>query len=88
MKELFVRDLVPNQKDVVGFFLVHQKDLRFNKNTGEGYLALQLGDRTGVVDAKMWDKVQQAPPFAVGDVIKVEATVQAYRNKQIGRAHV
>lgn len=81
MKELFVRDLVPNQKDVVGFFLVHQKDLRFNKTTGEGYLALQLGDRTGVVDAKMWDKVQQAPPFAVGDVIKVEATVQAYRNK-------
>lgn len=80
MKDTFVRDLIP-PNDVLSFFLVHQKDLRFNKSTGEGYLSLLLGDRTGVVDARMWDKVEQVPDFSVDDVIWVKAAVQVYRNK-------
>ncbi len=79
MKGTFVRDLTP-EKDVLDFFLVHQKDMRFNK-TGEGYLSLVLGDRTGTVDARIWDKLEQVPNFSVDDVVWVKAAVQVHRQK-------
>ncbi len=81
MKQIFVRDLIPSQNQVVTtFFVVHHKELRFKK-TGEPYLTLQLGDRTGEVEAKMWDNVEQAPEFAPDDFIKVRARVEVYRNR-------
>ncbi len=81
LKDIFVRDLSPNQNQVItAFFLVHHKELRFKK-TGEPYLSLQLRDRTGEVDAKMWEDVEQAPEFSPDDFIKVRARVEVFRNR-------
>jgi len=70
----------PDQ-DVEGVFLVLQKDRRADRNTGKPYLSLQLGDQTGVVDARVWEGVEQLPPFEVNDVVRVHGRTQSYRNR-------
>ena len=57
MKTPYVSELEPNQL-VQGVFLVQHKEIR-QKKTGEPYLSLTLADRTGDVDAKMWDNVPE-----------------------------
>ena len=80
MKDIYVRDLKPNQI-IISSFLVHSKELRFRK-TGEGYLALALADKTGEVEAKMWEDVEQVhPTFERDDFVKVKAAVHLYRNR-------
>ena len=80
MKTLYVADLVPNQI-AVGVFLVQQKDIR-QKKTGEPYLSLILGDRTGDVDAKMWDNVPEAMDLFERDgFLRVKGMVQLFQNR-------
>lgn len=80
MKEIYISDLQPNQV-ITSNFLVQAKDLRVKK-TGESYLALTLSDRTGEVDTKMWDNVDQVhSTFERDDFVKVKGSVQLFRNK-------
>ena len=80
MKEIYIRDLQPNQI-IVSDFLVQAKELRLKK-TGENYLSLVLADKTGEVDAKMWENVEEANPiFERDDFIKIKGAVQVFRNK-------
>jgi 3'-5' exoribonuclease len=80
MKETFVADLQANQQ-VTTTFLVKVKETK-SKKTGEPYLSLTLGDRSGDVDAKMWDNVEEVEPtFDRDDFIKVKGLVQVYRNR-------
>ena len=48
-----VRELVDG-RDVVACFLVHDKQRKETKSL-KPYLHLVLGDRTGTIDAKIWD---------------------------------
>src|SRR6185437_6413817 len=57
MKSFYVGNLVPNET-VTAQFLVLSKEIR-QKKTGEPYLSLHLSDRTGEIEAKMWDNVAQ-----------------------------
>jgi len=57
MKSPYISELQPNQQ-TTGVFLVHSKEVR-QKKSGDLYLSLQLGDRTGEMDAKMWDNVAE-----------------------------
>ncbi|MEW5977577.1 MAG: HD domain-containing protein [Acidobacteriota bacterium] len=80
MKDIFVRDLQANQQ-ITTTFLVKGKELR-SKKTGEPYLSLNLGDRSGDLDAKMWDNVEEVEAtFDRDDFIKVKGLVQVYRNR-------
>ncbi len=80
MKSPFVNELQPNQA-ITTSFLVNAKEVR-QKKSGELYLSLLLGDRTGELDAKMWDNVAEAmPTFERGDFIKVKGLVQIFHNK-------
>ncbi len=80
MKTHFIRDLQPNEV-VTSFFLVHHKEVRLKK-TGEPYLCLTLADRTGTLDAKMWDGVPEVmETFERDDFVKVKGLVQIFRNK-------
>lgn len=79
-KEYFVTDLRPDQV-FVDKFLVQHKESRLKKS-GEPYLSLVLSDRTGQIEAKMWDGVAGvAQTFERDDFVKVKALVQVYRNK-------
>src|SRR5580692_9084796 len=76
----FVSDLKPNQV-ITTTFLVHGKDVR-QKKSGEPYLSLLLGDRTGDVDAKMWDNVAEVmETFERDDFVKVKGLLQIFHNR-------
>ncbi len=80
MKKLFVKDLEPDPS-ITSFFLVHEKEVR-NTANGKTYLRMELGDRTGTVEARMWDQFEaQAKDVNRDDFIKVQARVELYRNK-------
>ena len=80
MKTLFVKDLTADQV-ITGFFLVHEKEVR-NTNTGKPYLRMELGDRSGTVEARMWEQFESfAKQVNRDDFIKVQARVEVYRNR-------
>jgi 3'-5' exoribonuclease len=80
MKTPYVSELEPNQL-VQGVFLVQQKEIR-QKKTGEPYLSLTLADRTGDLDAKMWDNVPEVmETFERDCFLKVKGMVQLFQNK-------
>jgi 3'-5' exoribonuclease len=80
MKSPYVRELKPNQV-VTTTFLVQFKDVR-QKKSGDPYLSLLLGDRTGEVDAKMWDNVAEVmDTFDRDDFVKVKGLLQIFQNR-------
>jgi 3'-5' exoribonuclease len=80
MKQKFIRDFEANTI-VTETFLVRSKELR-SKKSGEPYLSLVLADKTGDLDAKMWDNVEEFDPlFEKDHFIKAKGLVQVYRNK-------
>ena len=81
MKSPYVSGLKPSQVPITTTFLVRSKEIR-QKKTGEPYLSLLLGDRTGQVDAKMWDNVDQVlETFDRDDFVKVKGIVQIFQNR-------
>jgi 3'-5' exoribonuclease len=80
MKSPFARDLKPNEVSTA-LFLVQSKEIR-QKRTGEPYLSLLLVDRTGELDAKMWDNVAEVmDTFDRDDFVKVKGLLQIYNNR-------
>jgi 3'-5' exoribonuclease len=80
MKTSFVSDLSTEQA-ITTFFLVHEKEVR-NTRDGKPYLRLELGDRSGTIEARMWDQFEgAAKDVSRDDFVKVEARVQIYRDK-------
>jgi 3'-5' exoribonuclease len=80
MKTPFVKDLTADQV-ITGFFLVHEKEIR-NSNSGKPYLRMELGDRSGTVEARMWDQFDgMAKAIGRDDFVKVQGRVEIYRNR-------
>jgi 3'-5' exoribonuclease len=80
VKKLFVKDLEPDPS-ITSFFLVHEKEVRSTAN-GKAYLRMELGDRTGTVEARMWDQFELlAKDVNRDDFVKVQARVELYRNR-------
>ena len=80
MKSPFVTDL-NSEQSITTFFLVHEKEIR-NTREGKPYLRLELGDRSGTIEARMWDQFDvAAKDIGRDDFVKVNARVEIYRNK-------
>jgi 3'-5' exoribonuclease len=80
MKSPFVNELEANRV-ITTSFLVHSKEIR-QKKSGELYLSLLLGDRTGELDAKMWDNVTEViDSFERDDFVKVKGLIQVFHNR-------
>lgn len=80
MKSPYISELQPNQV-VTATFLVQHKDIR-QKKTGEPYLSMILGDRTGEIEAKMWDNVAEImDTFERDDFLRVRGLLQVYQNR-------
>ena len=76
-----VRNL--QDKDTVEILLlVKEKTLAVGKN-GRPFMGLVLGDATGTIDGRLWDRVDElSREFEVGDVIKVKGLVQLFQNRK------
>ncbi|MGB6870632.1 MAG: OB-fold nucleic acid binding domain-containing protein [Acidobacteriaceae bacterium] len=80
MKDLWVADLGSREnRDITGFFAVVAKQVRSGRDNGR-YFALTLCDRTGQIDARMWE-IAEAGDFDAGDVVKVRGQVSRYNEK-------
>ncbi len=80
MKSPYVSELQPEQL-VNALFLVQYKDIR-QKKSGEPCLSLILADRTGEVEAKMWDNVTEVMhTFERDDFLQVRGLLQVYQNR-------
>lgn len=80
MKSAYISDLAADQT-ITSFFLVHAKEIRTG-STGKAYLRLELGDRTGTIEARMWENFEE-PSAAVArdEFVKVQARVELYRGR-------
>src|SRR5258705_9251599 len=80
MKTSYVTDLLSEQ-NITSFHLVHEKELR-NTREGRAYLRLELGDRSGTIEARMWDQFENvAKRHTRGDFVKVQGRVELYPNR-------
>jgi 3'-5' exoribonuclease len=80
MKSPYLSELQPNQT-VQGTFLVSYKDVR-QKKSGDPYLSLTLTDRSGELDAKMWDNAAEAlDTFQRDDFVRVKGLLQIFQNR-------
>ena len=78
MKQSFVSDL-NSEQTVTTFFLVCEKEVRSTKE-GKPYLRLELGDRSGTIEARMWDQIDTiAREVDREDIVKVQGRVEIYR---------
>lgn len=80
MEKQYIADLV-DKDSVESLFYVREKKLQLGKN-GRPYLNLQLSDKSGVIDARVWDRADDLSKiFEIGDVIQVKGQVQLFQNR-------
>ncbi|MEJ2698808.1 MAG: OB-fold nucleic acid binding domain-containing protein, partial [Desulfuromonadales bacterium] len=80
MKKVFVEQI--RERDWVdSLFLVREKIMAMAKN-GKPYLTIKLVDRTGEVEGRVWDRVDEfAALFEKDDFIKVQGKASVYLGK-------
>jgi 3'-5' exoribonuclease len=77
-KNQFLSKLRDDQ-EVHDTFLLLQKQLASGK-TGRNYLRLTLGDRSGQMEARVWEGAEQlAPRFEPGDLVYVTGNVNSFQ---------
>ena len=80
MAKQLIKDLEPGA-EVKSAFIVSRKELRKTK-AGAPYLALELADKSGKIDARLWDGVgRYKDTFAEKDYVAVSGRVEKYRDQ-------
>lgn len=82
MKYFYVRDCQQHENQTItSSFVIASKQVKTKKN-GEFYLAVTLADRTGHLQANMWDNVSDAiNAVEQDDFVKVKGMVQKYNGR-------
>ena len=82
MKDFYIGDCARHENKVItSSFVVVVKQIK-PKKTGEPYLALTLGDRSGQLEAKMWDNVEEVlEAFEQDDFLKIKGLINKYKNR-------
>lgn len=65
---------------VVEHYLCKEKQSLKSKN-GKTYYSLKLQDKTGTLNAKVWDLTKDIQSFEQNDYIKVDAVILSYQNE-------
>jgi 3'-5' exoribonuclease len=80
VKRIFVSD-INKETDVRDFFLVVKKGIYSSRNNTK-YASVKLQDRTGVIEARIWDKVDElAANFERNDIVYVESKARMYQEQ-------
>ena len=84
MKEIYISDLATYEegRNFDGFFLVLAKQQRTTK-TNKPYLNLILGDKTGQLEARVWDPADSriAKDFEKGAIVKVRGCCAKFEDR-------
>jgi len=80
VKTVFIKDL-QERDEIDSIFLVQQKTTAMAKN-GKPYLTLRLMDRSGEVEGRVWDRVEELErQFDRNDFIRVSGRANVYMGK-------
>ncbi len=80
VRKVYVKDLRPNDR-LLTVFRVTRKQKNVGRS-GKAFLAISLADRTGEVDARIFDQVDRfEPAFAVGDYVLVQGDVITFHGR-------
>ena len=78
MKRLFVSDITKDAQ-VKDFFLVVKKGIYSSRNNTR-YASVRLRDKTGSIEAKIWDRVDElSAGFDRNDIVYVDAKARSYQ---------
>jgi 3'-5' exoribonuclease len=82
MKDFFIADAVKfENKAVTTYFALSSMQVREKKQGGQ-YLSLVLADKTGSLEAKMWDEIGEAVATCTeGCYVKVLGQISKYQGK-------
>ncbi len=81
MDKQSVRSL-QDKDNVDGLFLVKEKNVSFGKN-GRPFMSIVLGDDTGSIDGRLWDRVEELNKiFDAGEIVQVKGAVQVFQNRK------
>ena len=79
MKDFYIRDCAQHENQTITTtFVVASKQIK-PKKTGDLYIALTLVDRTGQIEAKVWDNVHEV--LDAFDFVKVKGLINKYNNR-------
>jgi 3'-5' exoribonuclease len=76
----FVGELMDKQ-NVEAIFLVREKHFGTGKN-GKNFLSMQLADRTGSIDSRVWENAEAAQLIVqTGDVVRIKGATQTFQGR-------
>ncbi len=74
----FIKELREGESIVEHYLCKSRQTMK--SRAGKSYLSLKLQDKTGTVDAKVWDMNNDIKSFEENNFIKIEANVTVYQN--------
>jgi 3'-5' exoribonuclease len=82
MKQFYIKDCGQQENQTItSLFVVASKQVKAKKN-GEVYLSLVLADRSGQLQANMWDNVSDAlDAFEQDDFVKAKGVIHKYNGR-------
>jgi len=74
----YIEDFKENEH-VIEHYLCKQKQ-SLKTRSGKTYYSLRLMDKTGTIDAKVWELTNDVQNFDEGDMIKIDGLIVTYQN--------
>lgn len=75
----FIADIRENDHIIGHYFCKSKQSLK--TRAGKTYFSLKLQDKTGIVEAKVWEITRDIQDFNEGEMIKIDATALSYNNE-------
>jgi 3'-5' exoribonuclease len=80
MQHLWIKDITEDSK-IKGNYLVKNKSIGQTRQ-GNSFLTLTLGDKTGTIEARVWDRVEEiSTKFKEGNIVTINGQANTYRNQ-------
>jgi len=75
----YIEDLRDGES-IIEHYLCKEKRL-LKSRAGKNYLSLKLQDKTGIIDAKVWEMNNSIQSFEENDFIKIDGLINTYQNE-------
>jgi len=74
----YIEDLKEDEHIIEHYYCKQKQSLK--TKAGKTFFSLKLQDKTGVIDAKIWELSNDIKSFEEGDFVKIDAYVSLYQN--------
>jgi 3'-5' exoribonuclease len=80
-KKIFIKDITADHPIINDYFVVAKKGT-YTTKTNSKYMSISLRDNTGVMEGKVWERVDELNSlFDKNDIVFVKARARLYQEK-------